>query len=130
MKIIPFVVAITIVIIVYILVRKYWPENWLWGESSESSAPNRIVNYYMSWCGYSQKFLPIWSEFKEICKKKYPQIVCEEAICDKDGQGRCKKAGIKAYPNILLYKPGAEPMTIQGYTQLDDLLRSVERYYS
>lgn len=93
-----------------------------------ATTSHKITNYYATWCGYSQKFLPIWEEFKLLCKEKYPQIICEEVICDNSN--KCQSAGVNAFPTIVLETPNKPASINSGYKQLDDLLKLTNSYFT
>jgi thiol-disulfide isomerase/thioredoxin len=65
---------------------------------------NKLVLYYATWCGWSQKMLPDWAEFK--ASNKHGNLSVEEVACDKTDNEKCK--AVQGYPTIILYKSGSE----------------------
>jgi thiol-disulfide isomerase/thioredoxin len=61
-----------------------------------------IVLFYADWCGWSQKFLPIWNEFKNKIKKlKNLSII---TINDSEKPEFAKKFNINGFPTIKFLK--------------------------
>jgi thiol-disulfide isomerase/thioredoxin len=87
-------------------------------ESFDDISNNKLVLYYTSWCGWSQKFLPIWNDFKQ----KYPEIITETIECS-DNQ---KCTNIKGYPTIIYYINGS-PLLYTGNRTVDDLYQFVQK---
>lgn len=60
---------------------------------------NVAVLFYTKWCGFSQRFMPIWEEVSQILKNE-PEAAIAQYDCEADDKGR----GIcpKEYAYVLL----------------------------
>ena len=66
----------------------------------EKQKDDIFVLYYTEWCGASQQFKPIWERFLKETKTGIKTATIE---CDQK-EGICRKAGIRAYPTVILHK--------------------------
>ena len=80
------------------------------------------VLFYATWCGFSQRFLPIFQEYA----KKNPEE-CLSVIVDEDPEV-CEEFAIEYYPTVIMFKKGkvhkrldAEPGVGLDKRQLKDL---------
>ena len=60
-----------------------------------------IILYYATWCGYCKKFMPVFDEFEEIAKTKFPDLVVQKIMCDKKNPV-C--SNINGFPTVVLVK--------------------------
>ncbi len=56
--------------------------------------------FYAKWCPFSQRFLPIFNEFKDANPNE-----CLIVALDDDPE-TCKDYSIKYYPTVILFKKG------------------------
>jgi hypothetical protein len=75
--------------------------------------------YYTNWCGWSQRFLPVWDELSKKATIKMEKIDCEK---NKDS---CQ--GIPGFPYLVLEKEKNEKVTYKGDRTIDDLLQFLEK---
>jgi thiol-disulfide isomerase/thioredoxin len=87
-----------------------------------SGRDRAVVLFYATWCGFSQRFLPIFEEYS----KNNPQE-CLSVIVDEDPDA-CEEYGIEYYPTVIMFKDGkvhkrldAEPGVGLSKKQLKDL---------
>jgi hypothetical protein len=71
----------------------------------------KLCLYYTEWCGYSQKFLPVWDEFRKYVEDNKLNIVLEKVDCDKEKE-KCQN--IPGFPTIVLEKEGDKPIEMNG----------------
>ena len=73
----------------------------------QTNDTDKIVLYYTEWCGHSQTFIPIFTEFTEFCKthEKLKNIIVEKIDCVAEAT-KCTANNITGYPTILLLKDG------------------------
>jgi thiol-disulfide isomerase/thioredoxin len=81
-----------------------------------------VVLFYATWCGFSQRFLPIFEEYS----KSNPSQ-CLRVIVDEEPDV-CEEYGIEYYPTVIMFKDGkvskridAEPGVGLSKKQLKDL---------
>ena len=86
-------------------------------ENYDNINDNKLVLYFASWCGWSQKFLPVWEEFKQ----KHPEISTDTIECTNNN----KCITIKGYPTIIYYKNGS-PLLYTGNRTVNDLFQFVQ----
>lgn len=83
----------------------------------QTDAPSQsalLRTYAASWCGATQQFLPVWDRFREELSKSRPDIKTETIMCDSEDASVCEKAGINAYPTIILYKADGSKTNFEG----------------
>jgi len=87
-----------------------------------SKKVHRFVNYYASWCYFSQQLFKLeddtpgaWTQLKKddevrnLATNLGVEIQIVDLQCDKEGNEEiCKNQGIEAYPTIKLHKQGEE----------------------
>ncbi|MDQ1280176.1 MAG: thioredoxin 1 [Thermoproteota archaeon] len=91
--------------------------------SSEIQSKDKAtVLFYVSWCPFSQRFLPIFEEYSKSNPKE-----CLTVIVD-DEPDVCEEYAIDYYPTVILFKKGkvhkrldAEPGIGLNKKQLKDL---------
>jgi len=64
----------------------------------------KIILYYAEWCGFCQRFKPVWKEFKKKIDKEYPDIEAVE-FEQKNVPSRALK-DIEGWPTIIIHKNG------------------------
>ncbi len=63
--------------------------------------------YYATWCGWSQKLVPVWEELKgsDITSK----VNLEGVECDDESnKDKCEAANIEGFPSMKLYKNASD----------------------
>jgi thiol-disulfide isomerase/thioredoxin len=63
--------------------------------------------YYATWCGWSQKFVPVWEELKEsdiTSKVNLEGVECD----DESNKDKCEAANIEGFPSMKLYKNSSD----------------------
>ena len=85
-----------------------------------------LINYYADWCGFSQKFLPVWNEFKSK-GNKYPELQITELNIGMDKQLNkiALKAGVNGYPTIVLFYKGKTYPQVASNLSVDDINRFI-----
>ncbi len=71
---------------------------------SDSNLPEFNL-YYTDWCGWSQKFLPVWAELEKKVKNSNlkNKVKLVKINCEKE-KGKC--AGVPGFPYLVLNKSG------------------------
>lgn len=64
---------------------------------------NIIVLYYADWCGYCQRFKPVWEELKKKLKSNKP--MCHIGEVESANMHYLPDVEVSSYPTILFYKP-------------------------
>lgn len=94
-----------------------------------SKKVHRFVNYYASWCYFSQQLFKLeddtpgaWTQLKDdeevknLATNLGVEIQIVDLECNKEGnENKCKDQGIEAYPTIKLHKQGEEGVEIIEY---------------
>lgn len=129
-----FIIAIIIILIIVTLIIKYVKENQKSAQTIDSISPiNTNIDhfevkelpreksvqlnlYYTMWCGYSQQFLPIWTEFEKYAVDNNLAVATNKFDCDK-----VKCESIEGFPTVTLENNGTRivmggkyPRTIDG----------------
>lgn len=98
------------------------------GYNSVNKPKHRFVNYYASWCSWSQQLFKLedgtpgaWTQLKELKEDDRVKNLGVEIVdleCDKEGnEEKCQ--GIEAYPTIKLHKQGGETVEYGGERSLE-----------
>lgn len=84
------------------------------------SGKHNIVLYYADWCGWSQKFLPIWEEFsKQVNNTMKEKVVASKIDCATDNS-KCNNVG--GFPTVLLHMADGKTISYNGNRTLKDLM--------
>ncbi|KAI3379249.1 hypothetical protein SNEBB_008379 [Seison nebaliae] len=85
-----------------------------------------LVDFFAPWCGHCQQFAP---EFEEIARKLKGRVRCAKINCD-NFPVICRKANIRAYPTVMLYK-GRKDKKAQAYSgeEINSLSAEYIHYY-
>ncbi len=92
--------------------HEYTVEAMTQSPSSETNAVNnqtkpKIVNYHASWCGFCQKFKPVWKQFAERMGNKNIDVISIQ--CDlEENKELCQARGIRGFPTVKLYSQNGE----------------------
>lgn len=73
-------------------------------QKKEIESKNKVMLFYADWCGWSQKFLPVWKEFTNQCDKlniSHETIECTDNELCSNG-----KYNIEGFPTIILEANG------------------------
>ena len=68
-------------------------------EQTEVREPTELTMFYTTWCGHSQKMLPIWEKIK---KKHKERVITKLVDCDDDTENLCGQYQIRYLPTIIL----------------------------
>lgn len=120
------ILGIFAIIIVYLLYTNYIQSKQIIQPTTEkmtsvASQPNKslLVLYYADWCGWSQKFLPVWNEFKNYASKNLSEkLTVKDVECTKSDNPVCKQVG---YPTLRLVKPDGKEITFEGERSMTGL---------
>jgi hypothetical protein len=109
---------ILIVIIILIVIYYLWQRN----SSSEnfSSSKPTLKLYYTNWCGWSQKFLPVWENMTQTVKNcNLIKIDCEsqKSQCD----------GVAGFPSLVLEK-GGKKIPYSGNRTEEDIVNFINSH--
>lgn len=87
-----------------------------------------IVNYWADWCGYSNRFSPVWEQFKATASTKYPNLQIDELNVEKDEKkvNIAKMAGVNGYPTIVIFKDGQKYSKPAGNMTIEKLQSFVQ----
>jgi len=66
---------------------------------TEVREPTELTMFYATWCGHSQKMLPIW---EKIEKKHKERVITKLVDCDDDAENLCGQYQIRYLPTIIL----------------------------
>lgn len=74
------------------------------GQSLDVTKPT-IINYWASWCGYSNRFLDTWKSFEHGAPSLFPilQVLDLDVGNDKQLIELAEKVGVKGYPTAVLF---------------------------
>ena len=105
--------SVVIVVIVFLLAILFLLNN----KKENFGQNNKTINlYYTNWCGYSQKFFPIWTQLKNELSDKisFNDINCEKEKCD----------GIRGYPSLSITSNGNKIMFPDNQDRSYDSVKS------
>jgi len=86
----------------------------------------KIVNYNTEWCGFSKRFQPIWDDFANDMKKKYPNIQVIDMKCDNnENKDKCMIPEVEGFPTVILHKDDKLIIYDDSRTK-DSLMKFVE----
>lgn len=81
-----------------------------------------FIKFYAPWCHHCQALAPNWHN---LARQMRGHLNIGEVNCDEQKQ-LCKRAGVKGYPTMLLYR-GAERIEYDGLRGIGDLLSYAEQ---
>lgn len=85
-----------------------------------------MILFFAPWCGWSQRFLPIWNEFKEkMSNNSKLKIV---TINSERRPEYVQKFNVSGFPTIKLLKPNEQPIEFKQERTLANLLQFVNKY--
>lgn len=87
----------------------------------------QIVLYYTSWCGYSQQFLPIWSEFEEYAKANLPKLLVRKVLCEGDDESYCQQKRVDGFPTVIIYPKEDTEVVFTGERNKESLVEFAKR---
>lgn len=115
-----FVVVVIAVIAVSVLCWYCWPRKSK--EQFTIQQPDmKMVLYYADWCGWSSKFLPVWSQFVSQAESRYPQIQFEKVECTN------QKCQVKGFPTIVMHTQSGA-IEFDGDRSVSGLIEFVEQF--
>lgn len=79
--------------------------------------------YYTEWCGYSQQFLPVWSEFEKYATNNNLAVTTNKFDCDKEKE-KCQS--VEGFPTLTLEKDGKRTVMSGKYPRtVDGILKFI-----
>jgi thiol-disulfide isomerase/thioredoxin len=126
------IIAVLVILIIILLILKHYRENKNYAHYYSRTLPNpkmlaenfdvsklpkdkhiTISLYYTEWCGHSQKFLPVWTQFENYIteNKLGDNIKLEKVDCDKEKE---KCTAVSGYPTIVLSKDPSNKIEMDG----------------
>ncbi|KAK3885496.1 hypothetical protein Pcinc_010237 [Petrolisthes cinctipes] len=78
-----------------------------------------LVDFYAPWCGHCQVFAP---DFEDVTLDLEGTVKTAKLNCERH-RGACQRAGVRAYPTVLLYRPTNYPRQPSEGTSLPELDR-------
>ncbi len=117
-------IYIVVILVVILLILQFQnPEVKVQSKENFVSNDDNITLklYYTNWCGWSQKFLPIWDELtKKVKKVNMTKIDCEKnkELCE----------GIPGFPYLILEKKKDDKITYKGDRTVDGILGFLEKH--
>lgn len=80
---------------------------------------SQLVLYYADWCGWSQKFLPVWEEFKKYATDNFAdKLIVKDVECSKSIDPVCKQVG---YPTVIFIKSDGKEINFEGERSVQGL---------
>lgn len=91
-----------------------------------------LIYYWADWCGYSQKFNPVWKDFKKVAHKVFPnlQIVDLNVARDEELNKLAHDAGVDGYPTIVLFINGKKYQLVASRSSVDDIKKFLKEKLS
>lgn len=84
-----------------------------------------IYNFNTEWCGFSQRFQPIWDNFTNLMSSKNIKVL--DVKCDDpNNQQLCKQFNVPGYPFVVLNIDG-DLYEYKGPRQVDALVKFVNQ---
>ena len=84
----------------------------------------KVYNYYTTWCGWSQKFLPEWKKFSDKVSNS-DTIDAIEIHCD-DSNNESKCINIPGFPYVIIEKNN-EIIPYEGERTAEKILEFVNK---
>ncbi len=75
-----------------------------------------IVDFFATWCGPCQMFIPIFDEYKN----KHQEINVIKIDIDQES-GLASENGVMGVPTIIAYKDGKEVSRFSGFRPMEEL---------
>ena len=102
---------------------------------TEKSNPKvTVTNYWASWCGYSNSYLPEWTKFKKGLNNSSIDAIANDLDCgnkkDDKIQKECRASEVQGFPTVIIkYKQGGKEKKIdfKGGRSKTDLDAEVDR---
>ena len=113
-----YIVLILVLILGYLLCSNYLSRNqqvgqFLQSENFSSSSKKPVLKlFYTNWCGWSQKFLPVWKQLEGKLPVKMEKIDCEK------NPEKCE--GVAGFPFIVLER-GNDRVNYNGNRTAKDI---------
>ena len=95
-----------LIIIIFVIIFIYYYYNNYYENFNSKNNKIKVYNYYTTWCGWSQKFLPEWNKFKDLVSNS-DSIEVIEIICD-DMNNNDKCLTVPGFPSVIIEKDGKE----------------------
>lgn len=80
-----------------------------------------IVDFFATWCGPCQMFLPIFTEYSE----NNPDVKMVKVDIDQDGEYAGENS-VMGVPTIVAFKGGKEVDRFSGFKPIEELAKFVE----
>lgn len=99
-------------------------------ESSMDLNKPTVINFWADWCGYSNRFTPVWSEFKEFAKTAYPKLQVLDLNVKRDPElmSVAKSAKVQGYPTLVFFCDGKMEIMTAGEKKKEDVCKFIEEH--
>jgi thiol-disulfide isomerase/thioredoxin len=110
-----------IIICIIIIIGIYYYSNFKSESFDESNNKSKVkvYNYYTSWCGWSQKFLPEWKIFSDKVNESKNIQAISVACDDPENNNAC--LNVPGFPYIMIEKDNST-IPYEGERKADKIL--------
>ena len=97
-------------------------------EGFNSDYNNKTLMFFRAdWCGHCTRFKPVWDDFKEECKQKYPNVDLMELNIDEEAsKPLMEKHNVRGFPHVVLVGSDAEDVVFTKNRTKEDLLAFIQ----
>jgi len=87
-----------------------------------------VINFWADWCGYSNRFSPVWESFKEYAKINYPKLQVLDLNVQQNTELKniASSAGVSGFPTVVFFCDGKMDVMVSGNKSKEDICKFVE----
>jgi thiol-disulfide isomerase/thioredoxin len=86
-----------------------------------------LMFFRADWCGHCTRFKPVWDDFKEECKQKYPNVELSELNIDEEAsKPLMEKHNVRGFPHVVLVGKDVEDVVFTKNRTKEDLLAFIQ----
>jgi thiol-disulfide isomerase/thioredoxin len=96
-------------------------------EGFNTDANKKLLFFKADWCGHCTRFKPVWDEFKEESKTKYPNVeLMELNIDNEESKPLMQKHNVRGFPHVVLTSENTDDVVFTRNRTKEDLLAFIQ----